>query len=108
MDSNGTVTTTKGLDYESVKAFEFYIVANDGGRFFKANKDYVTHVRITLRDINDNDPGFLDAPYFVNSMENQTATVVVYQVCKRGNHVLESAMRPFSYVKAEIEREVRF
>lgn len=108
MDSNGTITTTKDLDYESVKEFEFYIVANDGGRFFEANKDYVTHLRITLRDINDNDPVFLNAPYFVNIMENQTAAVLVYQVCKRRNQVLESALRPFSYVKAEIEGEVCF
>ncbi|XP_074606157.1 cadherin-23-like isoform X2 [Acropora palmata] len=80
VDSNGTITTTKDLDYESVKEFEFYIVANDGGRFLVTNKDYVTHVRITLRDINDNDPVFLNAPYFVNIMENQTAAVFVYQV----------------------------
>lgn len=106
MDSNGTITTTKGLDYESVKEFEFYIVANDGGRFFEANKDYVTHLRITLRDINDNDPVFLNAPYFANIMENQTAAVLVYQVCKKENQVLESAMRPLSYVKTEIEGEV--
>ncbi|XP_015749275.1 PREDICTED: protocadherin Fat 4-like, partial [Acropora digitifera] len=108
VDSNGTITTTKDLDYESVKEFEFYIVANDGGRFFEANKDFVTHVRITLRDINDNDPVFLNAPYFVNIMENQTAAVFVYQVCKRRNQVLESALRPFSYVKAVIEGDVCF
>lgn len=108
MDSNGTITTTKDLDYESEKEFEFYIVANDGGRFFEANKGYVTHVRITLRDINDNDPVFLNAPYLVNIMENQTTAVFVYQVCKRRNQVLESALRPFSYVKAKIEGEVCF
>lgn len=108
MDSNGTITTIKDLDYESAKEFEFYIVANDGGRFYEANKYYVTHVRIALRDINDNDPVFLNAPYFVEFVENQTAAVLVYQVCKRGNQALESAMRPFSYVKAGIEGEVCF
>ena len=33
-----------------------------------------------LRDINDNDPVFLDAPYSVDIMENQTDVVMVYKV----------------------------
>lgn len=80
MDSNGTIKTTKVLDYEKTKKFEFFMLANDGGRFFEANKNYVTKIRVMLRDINDNDPVFLDAPYSVDIMENQTDVVMVYKV----------------------------
>lgn len=57
------------------------MLANDGGRFYEANKKYVTKIRVVLRDVNDNDPVFLNAPYAVDIMENQTDAVVVYQVC---------------------------
>ena len=84
MDSNGTIRTTKGLDYETAQEFEFFVVANDGGRFYEANKNYVTKVTVALFDVNDNDPVFLNAPYSVNIMENQTDSVLVYQVCFLG------------------------
>ena len=80
MNSNGTIKTTKVLDYEKNQRFEFFVLANDGGRFHDANKNYVTTVRVLLRDVNDNDPVFLNAPYTVNIMENQTDIVTVYQV----------------------------
>ena len=80
MDSNGTIKATKVLDYERNKEFEFFLLANDGGRFYEANKRYVTRIRVVLRDINDNDPVFLNAPYSVNIMENQTDVVRIYQV----------------------------
>ncbi|XP_068705618.1 cadherin-23-like isoform X2 [Montipora foliosa] len=80
VDSNGTIRTTKGLDYETAQEFEFFVVANDGGRFYEANKNYVTKVTVALFDVNDNDPVFLNAPYSVNIMENQTDAVLVYQV----------------------------
>ena len=56
------------------------MLANDGGRFYEANKNYVTKVRVLLRDVNDNDPVFLNGPYSVDIMENQTDIVLVYEV----------------------------
>ena len=78
--SNGSIKTTKVLDYEENKEFAFFILANDGGRFYEENKNYVTKIRVSLRDVNDNDPVFLKTPYAVEIMENQTDVVFVYQV----------------------------
>ena len=68
------------LDYEENKEFAFFMLANDGGRFYEENKNYVTKIRVSLRDVNDNDPVFLKTPYAVEIMENQTDVVFVYQV----------------------------
>ena len=62
------------------------MLANDGGRFFDASKNYVTKIRVLVRDVNDNNPEFLNAPYTVSIMENQT-NIVVYQVSK--THLLK-------------------
>lgn len=69
------------MDYENNNMLEFFMLANDGGRFFDASKNYVTNIRVLLRDVNDNNPVFLNAPYTVGIMENQ-ANIVVYQVNK--------------------------
>ena len=58
------------------------MLANDGGRFYEENKNYVTKINVFLKDMNDNDPIFLNAPYAVDIMENQTDIVFVYQVCR--------------------------
>ena len=58
----------------------FFLLANDGGRFYEEDKTYVTTIRVFLRDVNDNDPVFLKTPYAVEIMENQTENIFVYQV----------------------------
>ena len=58
------------------------MLANDGGRFYEENKNYVTKIHVFLKDVNDNDPVFLNAPYTVDIMENQTDIVFVYKVCR--------------------------
>lgn len=58
----------------------FFLLANDGGRFYEEDKTYVTTIRVFLRDVNDNDPVFLKTPYAVEIMENQTENLFVYQV----------------------------
>ena len=58
----------------------FFLLANDGGRFYEEDKTYVTTIRVFLRDVNDNDPVFLKTPYTVEIMENQTENIFVYQV----------------------------
>lgn len=58
----------------------FFLLANDGGRFYEEDKTYVTTIRVFLRDVNDNDPAFLKTPYAVEIMENQTENIFVYQV----------------------------
>lgn len=80
--TNGTIKATKVLDYEKTTEFVFFVLANDGGRFYEENKNYVTKIHVFLKDMNDNDPAFLDTPYTVDVMENQTDIVFVYQVCK--------------------------
>lgn len=79
--TNGTIKTTKVLDYEKNTEFVFFMLANDGGRFYEENKNYVTTIRVLLNDVNDNNPVFLNTPYAVDIMENQTDIVFVYQVC---------------------------
>lgn len=79
--TNGTIKTTKVLDYEKNTEFVFFMLANDGGRFFEENKNYVATIRVVLNDVNDNDPVFQNTPYSVDIMENQTDIVFVYQVC---------------------------
>ena len=78
--TNGTIKTTRVLDYEKSTDFLFFMLANDGGKFYEENKKYVTTIRVSLNDINDNNPVFLKTPYSVNIMENQTDVVLVYQV----------------------------
>ena len=80
--TNDTIKATKVLDYEKTTDFVFFVLANDGGRFYEENKNYVTKIHVFLKDMNDNDPAFLDTPYTVDVMENQTDIVFVYQVCK--------------------------
>lgn len=80
--TNGTIKATKVLDYEKTAEFVFFVLANDGGRFYEENKNYVTKIHVFLKDMNDNDPAFLNTPYTVDVMENQTDIVFVYQVCK--------------------------
>lgn len=70
------------MDYEKNTEFVFFMLANDGGRFYEENKNYVTKIHVFLKDMNDNDPIFLNTPYTVDIMENQTDIVFVYQVCK--------------------------
>lgn len=78
--SNGSIRASKVLDYEKNKEFMFFLLANDGGRFFEGDTRYVTTIRVSLRDINDNQPVFLETPYAADIMENQTDVVFVYQV----------------------------
>lgn len=78
--SNGSIRASKVLDYEQNKEFMFFLLANDGGRFYEEDKTYVTTIRVFLRDVNDNDPVFLKTPYAVDIMENQTENLFVYQV----------------------------
>lgn len=80
--TTGIIKANKVLDYEKNTQFEFFMLANDGGRFYEENKNYVTKISVSLKDINDNDPIFLNTPYAADVMENQTDIVFVYRVCK--------------------------
>ena len=80
--TDGTIKASKVLDYEKNTEFEFFMLANDGGRFFEENKKYVIKIHVFLQDMNDNDPIFQNTPYEADIKENQTDIVFVYQVCK--------------------------
>ena len=77
----GTIKANKVLDYEKNAEFEFFMLANDGGRFYEENKNYVTKIHVFLNDMNDNDAIFQNTPYAADILENQTDIVFVYQVC---------------------------
>ena len=79
--TNGTIKANKVLDYEKDTEFEFFMLANEGGRFYEENKNYVTKIHVFLKDVNDTDPIFLKTPYAADILENQTDIVFVYQVC---------------------------
>ena len=77
--ANGTISASRVLDYEQNAEYEFFVLAYDEGRFMAEDKDNVASFRVSLVDINDNNPMFEGTPYNVEIMENQTNVVFVLQ-----------------------------
>jgi hypothetical protein len=63
---------TKVLDRESFPAYVYQILARDGS-FQSATMT----LSITITDINDNSPFFINAPYFFTVNENEPNNVAV-------------------------------
>ena len=64
-------TGVKSFDRESKSSYTFLVFASDGTRTGSAN------VRVTVSDVNDERPEFLDGPYVRKVKENQKAGAVV-------------------------------
>lgn len=76
--SSGVLRVQKNLDFERVRSYSLIIQAEDSGE----NKQYATTtVSISVLDVNDNTPVFLDSPYIGFVRENMDALpVYVLQV----------------------------
>ncbi|XP_064481963.1 cadherin-related tumor suppressor-like [Ornithodoros turicata] len=66
-EDTGIVRVRKNLDYERKNRYVVTVQAEDSGNDVRYDTATVT---ITLTDVNDNAPVFLDSPYEVNVVEN--------------------------------------
>ncbi|XP_071953449.1 cadherin-23-like [Antedon mediterranea] len=67
LSDSGFVITAKNLDFESIRAFSLHIEADDGG-----GRVGSTILDISVQDVNDHSPVFLNAPYAFFVAENVT------------------------------------
>ncbi|XP_030055623.1 protocadherin-16 [Microcaecilia unicolor] len=75
--STGIITTINALDYEKDPHPRLTIVATDGG---KPPLSSTTIVKVTLQDVNDNEPVFSSTFYNVSLMENAPIGTCFLQV----------------------------
>ncbi|XP_078078835.1 protocadherin-16-like [Mustelus asterias] len=73
----GLLSTNRGLDRESISVYTLTILARDQG--IPQHSSTVT-VSITVLDINDNSPTFMDSSYNIDIPENSAAGTVVLEV----------------------------
>lgn len=65
--SSGVLRVQKNLDYERVSEYKLIIQAEDSG---DDTLDSTATVSISVQDVNDNEPKFLDSPYVAFVREN--------------------------------------
>ncbi|CRL00705.1 CLUMA_CG013962, isoform A [Clunio marinus] len=73
---SGTVTILQSLDYDVIQEYHLNITAEDLG--FKP-RNAVAMLRVTLTDINDNQPTFNQSEYHAYLSENSPAKTFVYK-----------------------------
>jgi len=73
----GQVFINYPLDRERQNRYVLQVVASDGGN---PNRFSVAHIRITIEDLNDNEPVWEQVEYTVNVLENATIGTVLIQV----------------------------
>ncbi|CAH1247055.1 CDH23 [Branchiostoma lanceolatum] len=76
---DGEITTTTFLDHERETDYVLEIKAVDGGQG-QYQRTATVFVNITVLDVNDNSPVFVQPEYYTNIPENITDTEVVVQV----------------------------
>ncbi|KAI8521682.1 Cadherin-23 [Branchiostoma belcheri] len=76
---DGEITTTTFLDHERETDYVLEIKAVDGGQGLD-QRTATVFVNITVLDVNDNSPVFVQLEYYTNIPENITETDVVVQV----------------------------
>ncbi|KAH3842730.1 hypothetical protein DPMN_116234 [Dreissena polymorpha] len=93
--SSGALRVQKKLDYERVSSYKLFVRAEDRGsivRFAAAT------VSITVDDVNDNEPVFLDSPYVKYVRENMDRPVFVLQVSAK-----DADSAPFNQLQYKIQ-----
>ncbi|CAH1803297.1 unnamed protein product, partial [Owenia fusiformis] len=76
--ASGIIRTRQMLNREEQEVYEFSVGVSDGG---SAPRSSTTHVRVIVKDINDNAPVFTHTgPYFATIDENQPKGITVIQV----------------------------
>ncbi|GCB81442.1 hypothetical protein scyTo_0022508, partial [Scyliorhinus torazame] len=73
----GILSTNSGLDRESISFYTLTIVARDQG--IPQHSSSVS-VSVTVLDVNDNSPTFMDSSYSIDIPENSAASTVVLEV----------------------------
>ncbi|NXX18258.1 CELR2 protein, partial [Podargus strigoides] len=72
--STGKLVTKKSLDREMMDSYELKIIATDSGRPLQSASLILS---ITVEDVNDNPPVFLQKSYFVTVKENEPPHVIL-------------------------------
>ena len=66
------------FDREKKSSYSFDVVANDGGKYDRRSEK--VRVEVTIGDVNDNPPVFLELPYRKNVSQGLAAGSLVLQV----------------------------
>ena len=97
IDSNGNVYATRLLDREEVDYYEIVIEAFDS--LFSAS----TTLRVTVQDINDNQPMFSSSVYDAVVPENSPTGHIITTVAATDNDVLSNAALQYSIVDGGLQ-----
>ena len=91
----GMIRTRGPLDHETTSAFEFRVVAEDGGR---PSRSSTVRVSVTVVDVDDELPIFLEPFYAFQIPENQPAGTEVGRV-----KAVDSDAAPFNWFAYDID-----
>lgn len=75
--TSGAITLDESLDFESTREYTFRVLALDSG---SPSLTGTAEVTVTVNDVNDNEPRFTGAPFFVNVSENTNISTPVLTV----------------------------
>ena len=78
VDSNGQITTTASLDREDKETYTLTLIVSDGCTG-SCSISIETTVFVTVTDVNDNAPSFVQGPATAQVMENAAVDLVVAQ-----------------------------
>ncbi len=76
-EMDGVITSLKGLDFESVQNYSFFVVARDSGAQVLSS---TSEVFIEVVDLNDNSPQFSSDTYQVSVPENAILGTQIFQI----------------------------
>ena len=74
---SGAILLDGSLDFESTTEYNFRVLARDSG---SPSLTGMAEVTVTVDDVNDNEPRFIGAPFFVNVSENTNISTPVLTV----------------------------
>ena len=69
----GEIIVSRELDYENITGYELEIYATDNGDIVETRLNSTVNVTISILDVNDNTPEFMNGSYTADVLENATA-----------------------------------
>lgn len=75
--SNGHIELRQLLNYEKLTFYQYKIIATDGGN---PSLSSTAELLITVKDVSDTPPVFLDMPHISYALENQPMGTLLYRV----------------------------
>ena len=69
----GEIIVSRELDYEDTTGYELEIYATDNGDIVETRLNSTVNVTISILDVNDNTPEFMNSSYIADVLENATA-----------------------------------